>query len=430
MKLFKGLAYVSALVAAAALAKPRVPGIQILLWPYKLLGGALAPILALITGLGAVIGLIRRDWRFTVAGAAGAALAAKFLSDIPDSEREFSAAFGDDWDIRARAASGSSHAPRRWSLRAIRPDGVVWQRDVTYAPNPRTGAPLLADVWAPAPGTRPSGLAIVYVHGGGWSVGFKDMGTRTFFRRLAGNGHVVMDIAYCLWPKAQIPLMVSEVKQAVLWMKENSAVYCVDPDRVVLMGGSAGGHLALLSAYTPDHRELPPLAGVGDTSVRGVIAYYPPVCFLSLREYIHTMHPRRNEVWSRGMNERTVEVLVGGLMGIVGGDSECEPGYRDFLAALLGGGPDECPETYRLLSPISHVSPRCPPTLLLQGADDCLVLASGARRLHRALREAGATSVLAEFPHADHAFDLVLPRVSPVAQAATHDVERFLALLA
>jgi acetyl esterase/lipase len=239
-----------------------------------------------------------------------------------------------------------------------------------------------------------------------------------------------MDIEYCLWPEAQIPLMVSEVKQAVLWLKGNSSLYGLDPDRVVLMGGSAGAHLALLSAYTADHPELPPLAGIGDTSVRGAIAYYPPVCLQSVREYRQAVHARRQEGWSPGMGEWLAEAITGGLMGAGGGDSECESDYREFVAALLGGSPEECPEIYRLLSPISHVSPRCPPTLLIQGADDSLGLTPGVRRLHRALREAGATSILAEFPHADHAFDLIMPRVSPAAQAATADVERFLALLA
>jgi acetyl esterase/lipase len=51
------------------------------------------------------------------------------------------------------------------------------------------------------------------------------------------------------------------------------------------------------------------------------------------------------------------------------------------------------------------------------------------QRLHHALVAAGVASVLVEFPRTDHAFDLVLPQVSPVAQAATYDVERFLALL-
>jgi acetyl esterase/lipase len=111
------------------------------------------------------------------------------------------------------------------------------------------------------------------------------------------------------------------------------------------------------------------------------------------------------------------------------GDLESDLALRDLLPAILGGKPEEIAETYRLLSPLSHVGPHCPPTLLLHGSDDVFALTPGVRRLHQDLCSVGARSVLVEFPHTDHAFDLVLPAMSPVAQAATYDVERFLALL-
>ena len=126
-------------------------------------------------------------------------------------------------------------------------------------------------------------MGVIYIHGGGWRIGYKDMGTRTFFQRLVGQGHVVSDIAYTLSPQADIPTMVTEINQAILWMKEKSGAFGVNPERIVLMGASAGGHLALLAAYTPNHpafRLFPP--DTGDTSVRGVVAYYPLVDFLTL----------------------------------------------------------------------------------------------------------------------------------------------------
>jgi acetyl esterase/lipase len=67
--------------------------------------------------------------------------------------------------------------------------------------------------------------------------------------------------------------------------------------------------------------------------------------------------------------------------------------------------------------------------LLLQGAHDMGGMAPDVRRLHRALRQAGATSVYVEFPNTEHGFDLFFPKWSPAAQAATYDTERFLALM-
>ena len=95
---------------------------------------------------------------------------------------------------------------------------------------------------------------------------------------------------------------------------------------------------------------------------------------------------------------------------------------------LLGGTPEEIPEIYVLGSPITHVGSHCPPTLLLQGADD-IGIVTGARHLHSALHKAGVTSIYVEYPDTEHGFDLVCPQISPVAQAATYDLERFLALV-
>jgi acetyl esterase/lipase len=126
---------------------------------------------------------------------------------------------------------------------------------------------LLADIWQPPAGVEPSGTAIVYLHGSAWYLWDKDCGTRPFFRRLAAQGHVVMDVAYRLCPEVDVVGMVGDAKRAVAWMKANAARLGVNPQRVVLMGASAGGHVALLAAYGSDQPRLTPeeLRGV-DTS--------------------------------------------------------------------------------------------------------------------------------------------------------------------
>jgi acetyl esterase/lipase len=95
----------------------------------------------------------------------------------------------------------------------------------------------------------------------------------------------------------------------------------------------------------------------------------------------------------------------------------------------MGGTPEEVPDVYDLASPITHVSPECPPTLLLQGELDVIVPTYATREMHQKLLEAGVPSVYVEFPQTNHGFDLILPRISPSAQAATYDVDRFLAVV-
>jgi acetyl esterase/lipase len=429
MSIIKTGTYLAALLVAAALTRPTKLITRLFLVLFKMTGGALAPILGLTSGLGAVVGLVRRDWRMAGAGAAGVALAARFLQDVPGSEAGFEAAFGPDWEQRIPALLRPRLLPRRWSLLAGAPGRAIWKRDLVYGRNPKTGAALLADLWGPPPGVAPTGLAVVYVHGGAWRLGDKDMATRTFFRRLAAQGHTVLDIAYTLWPQGDVPTMIAEVKEAVLWLKDRSREVGVDPERIVLMGGSAGAHLALLAAYTAEHPSLPPLSRAGDASVRGVVAFYPPTDFLTLRDPIERQEPGEEGEGPAVPLDRVTEGCLTRLFNLHGDDLDEALSFQEFVPAILGGRPDEIPETYRLLSPVYQVGPHCPPTLLLQGTDDIFELAPAVRRLHRELLGVGATSILVEFPHTEHAFDLVLPQVSPVAQAAVYDVERFLALL-
>lgn len=98
------------------------------------------------------------------------------------------------------------------------------------------------------------------------------------------------------------------------------------------------------------------------------------------------------------------------------------------LPLLLGGHPDECPQAYVRFSPVSHVHPGCPPTLLIHGEHDLMAPVRSTRFLYRRLQEEKVKSVLHILPQTDHAFDLVLPKISSAAHNAIYDVERFLAM--
>jgi acetyl esterase/lipase len=211
-------------------------------------------------------------------------------------------------------------------------------------------------------------------------------------------------------------------------MKENSAAYGVDPECIVLMGGSAGGHLALMAAYTPNHQSFQPSADAGDTSVRGVVAFYPVVDLLSIQSQAKEWYSSNSPI-DKAVNTMLARIFMFHTEDRVWDDNSVMESLERQMAEMVGGDPDEILETYRLLSPIYNVDSQCPATLLLQGRDDSLVPAQDVRRLQRELQAAGVPVIMVEFPHTEHAFDLVLPQVSPVAQVAAYNVERFLALL-
>ena len=427
--LLKILTYISAFFSLLPFLKPQDRSQKTLLWVPKLVSGAFSPIHAIICGLGTLFGLVRRDWKLASAGLIGVGLSVKFIEEVPDSEPQFIHAFGGDWESKIPAWLVPKLLPVRLALPAKPVESQVqFQQDIHIGPKPQGEGDLLADLWLPDPGTAPSRLGIVYVHGSGWRVGDKDMGTRPFFTRLASQGHVILDIAYSLWPHADMPTMVKEINQAVLWLKRKAPDYGVDPGKIVLMGGSAGAHLSLLAAYTPGEATFQPPQMQGDTRVCAVVAFYPPVDLAELQtpleEYTQRSTPSLLEQAADSMMQAIFQPPDS--QGAKAGDQKTR---QDIISEMLGGSAEQIPQTYRLLSPISHVSSDCPPTLLLQGADDVFDLAPGVRRLNAKLQQAGVPVVWVEFPHTEHAFDLMIPQISPVAQAATFNVERFLAML-
>ena len=247
LKIVTGIIAVSTLVLSVLRLVPLRSGWGIPYWFFKLTSGALAPFMAvggLVTGL--LGGWLRAPLTVT-AGLSGAALSLRYVRDVTASRVDYSRIAGPGWvrTVAARRNPAMLAKPWRWRLPAD-PE-PQFQQDVTYATVPDTERALLCDLWQPGPGIAPSGLGIIYCHGSGWYLSDKDVGTRPFFRHLAAQGHVVMDVAYRMCPETNLEGMVADVKRAVVWMKDHAAELGVDPKRVILSGGSAGAHLAMLA---------------------------------------------------------------------------------------------------------------------------------------------------------------------------------------
>jgi acetyl esterase/lipase len=209
--------------------------------------------------------------------------------------------------------------------------------------------------------------AVIMVHGGFFQVGRRSSETARWDAWLADEGYVVFDIDYRLSPPPRWKDAPGDVKCAVGWVKENAESYGVDPDRIALMGNSAGGHLSLLAAYTQGNPRLPPSCETGDTSVAAVVGFYSPTDLTPLCPDV---------------------------------DDECA------LQPFTGATPATNPDRYRLVSPISHVDSSDPPTFLVQGGRDSFTPPGQSPLLARRLEEAGVEHRLLELPYAQHGFDL------------------------
>jgi acetyl esterase/lipase len=200
-------------------------------------------------------------------------------------------------------------------------------------------------------------------------------------------------VVYRLANSAQhFPAQIIDIKCAIAWVKSHAVQYHVDPQRVALLGRSAGGQLALLAAYTASEQTSYPASCDGsDTSVRAVISFYGPTDLV----WDYT-HPGRPDVIDT----------------------------PHTLENYLGGSPANAPQTYASASPIEHVNAQSPPTLFLHGGHDQLVLAENVERIIPKLEAAGVPYTYIYLPWANHGFDYNFNGLN--SQIAQAEISKFL----
>src|SRR2546423_8837559 len=156
------------------------------------------------------------------------------------------------------------------------PETVVCEPDVEYA-NP-DGQHLQLDLARPKTGTGPF-PAIICIHGGGFRAGTRQ-GYDGLCLKLAEQGYVAATVSYRLAPKYPFPAAVHDTKAAVRWLRANAAKYQIDPERIGVTGGSAGGHLAQFLGVTAGGTEFEGDQNPGvSSSVACVVNFYGPSDF-------------------------------------------------------------------------------------------------------------------------------------------------------
>ncbi len=239
------------------------------------------------------------------------------------------------------------------------------------------GKELTLDLYRAASGIPAPG--VIVIHGGAWRSGdSKQLPNLNSY--LAGRGYVVAAVTYRLAPQSRYPAPISDIQSAISYLRDHASEFGLDPTRLVLLGRSAGAHLALQTAYTSN-----------ELAIRGVVSLYGPADL-----YYGYTHPARPLVID------TKKVI------------------RDFL----GGNPTERPEIYRAASPIHYVGVNTPPTLLIHGGRDELVSPEQSRRLASRLRASDVPNLYLQLPWATHGCDFNIS--GPSGQLILYAIERFL----
>jgi len=226
---------------------------------------------------------------------------------------------------------------------------------------------LQLDIYQPKGITKPAPL-LVFIHGGGWRGGDR-ADYLVYLVHFAKLGYVTATISYRFLKEAPYPACVEDITDAVNFLYQNGAKYNYDPDRICLIGGSAGSHLAMLAGYgwkkagtTADSIT----SGLGKHKIKAVVEIYGPTDFTT--EYART-----------------------------------HPTITGFMAKSY----QEAPQLYIEASPITYVNKSTPPTLILHGTRDMLVPISQAELLKLKLDSLGVPCVYRPVPGWPHTMDLV-----------------------
>lgn len=250
------------------------------------------------------------------------------------------------------------------------PNGVVATPDVEYG-NLNGFRPLVLDIYRAKRGAVRRPL-VIYVHGGGWRRG--DSRTNGAFANfpdvlasLAARGYVVAAINYRLSGEARFPAAVRDVNSAIAFLRMHAGEWDIDPGRIVLWGDSAGAHLAAMSATTCDEPRFAPPLSTGRMSRRQAAAASLPVvsdCVQAVVSWYGLFDLAR-------------------LLGRTG-----NRGIADDIEEFLGCGRGSCSDPARRASPLTNVSSRTPPMLLMHGTDDTEVPYAQTVEMAAALRAA------------------------------------------
>jgi len=244
------------------------------------------------------------------------------------------------------------------------PDSVLWETGIEYA-NP-DDTHLQLNLARPKTGEGPF-PAVLCIHGGGFRAGKRES-YDALCLKLAEHGYAAATITYRLAPQHKFPAAVHDSKAAVRWLRANAKAYKINPDKIGVTGGSAGGHLAQFLAVTAN---VPQFEGTGGNAnqssrVACVVNVYGPSDFTQ----------------SYGKSVDAHEVLP----------------------LWFGGNLETARALHIQGSPLYWVTPAAAPTLCIHGTEDKYVAHEQAVWLVDKLKAATVEAELLTLPGAGHGF--------------------------
>jgi acetyl esterase/lipase len=261
------------------------------------------------------------------------------------------------------------------------PASVRALENITYIQ--RGGHALQLDLYLPAAKTAALLPAIVFVHGGGWQSGVRANFTPMAIR-MAERGFAAVTVSYRLSPEARYPAAIHDVKAALRWVRAHAGDHGIDPQRIAVGGGSAGGQIASLVGVTNGLMKFDPDGAPGAVS--------------SAAQAIVNID---------GLSDFTSEAAR---------KDEDNPARQPTSAgAWFGGRYAERTALWQEASPTFHVGPATPPILFIGSAQPRFSV--GREEMVAKLAAVGVASRTVLLPDTPHSFWLFDPWLAPTVDA-------------
>lgn len=250
------------------------------------------------------------------------------------------------------------------------PENVETTLDIPYAEtdNPRQRLDLLLPKQRATDKPLP---VVVFIHGGGWRNGDKRSGVGQLARFVTDGNYAGVSIGYRLTDQGSWPTQIHDCKAAVRWIRGNAARYNLNPERIGIMGTSAGGHLVAMLGTSGGVESLEGKLGKytdSSSRVTCVVDLFGPTELLTMGKSPGLDHDAPNSPESK----------------------------------LVGGSLQEMKEVARQASPITHVSKDDPPFMLVHGTDDPLVPFQQSVKFQATLKQAGVEATLIKMVGGKH----------------------------
>jgi acetyl esterase/lipase len=238
--------------------------------------------------------------------------------------------------------------------------------------------------------------AILYIHGGALIIGNRRINAQQL-NRYVKAGYVLVSIDYRLAPETKLDGIIGDIQDAYAWVRNRGPnLFQIDPDRIAVLGGSAGGYLTLMTGFcvNPRPRALVSFYGYGD--ITGT--------WLTRPDLFYNRQP--------AVPKEEAYRVVGGP--VISGDREGDNRARFYIYCrqqglwpkeIAGHDPDKEPHAFDKFCPVRNVDRNYPPTMLLHGDKDTDVPFGQSVSMDKELERRGVEHEFIVVPNGGHGFD-------------------------